>query len=132
METNYRPSPTVQARCISLGLPHLTLAPGPGVPPSTGLQYPTSQPALLCLVAHFRQIGQISRPTGVMHNAPHYPYLQALALLCRVIPSSSARACSVFPVLAATSAQNVGGGYDRHLLQSSSHRARLIKVALSL
>ena len=54
---------------------------------------------MLGLPEHFRQIGQISRPPGVMHNAPHYPYLQALAARCAVpSPLRLQRACSVFPV----------------------------------
>ena len=36
---------------------------------------------------------------GVMHNAPHYSYLQALAVHCAVLsPLWPLRACSVFPV----------------------------------
>ena len=49
-----------------------------GFPGSTGAQYRTSQPALLRLPAHFRQIGQISRPAGMMHNAPHKLWLSAV------------------------------------------------------
>lgn len=67
------------AACSPLGLPHLTLAPGPVVPGSTGVQYCTSQPALLRLPAHFRQIGQIYRPAGVMYNAPHNLWLSAVS-----------------------------------------------------
>jgi len=55
------------------------------VPGATEVQYSTSQLALLRLPAHFRRIIQISRPTGVMHNALHKPYLQALAIRCAVL-----------------------------------------------
>lgn len=59
---------------------------------------------------HFRQIGQLSRPTCVMHNARHITYLQALAVCCAVL--SPLTGCSVFPVLAAVSAQDVGVDMD--------------------
>jgi len=53
--------------------------------PRPGVSGSTSQPALLRLPAYFRKIGQISRPTGVMHNAPHIPYPHALAIRCAVL-----------------------------------------------
>ena len=52
---------------------------------SDGVEYSTSQPALLRLPAHFRRISHISRPTGEMHNALHNPYPQTLAICCVVL-----------------------------------------------
>ena len=87
------PSPPLPPRC-SLGPPRLTLTQRPDVPGSTGVQYCTSQPALLRLPAHVRQIGQISCPKGVMNNSPRNPEQQALAVLA--IHSSSSLTCSVY------------------------------------
>ena len=78
MRAKYIPYfPSLPPRSSPLGLPHLTLAPG-----STGVQYCTSQPALLRLPAHFRRIARIFRPADVMHSAPH---LQVLAVRCALL-----------------------------------------------
>jgi len=67
---------------------------------------------------------------GVMHNAPCNPYLQTLAVRCALIS-----------LLLRTSLQCISclfrhyiwprcrGGYGHRLLESPSHRSRLLKVA---
>ena len=68
------------------------------MPRSTEVLYFTSQPALLRR-PHFRQIDQISRPTGVMHKIPYNSYLQSLAVRCDVLsPLRPLRDRSIFPV----------------------------------
>jgi hypothetical protein len=68
----------------------------PGEPGSTEVQYCTWQHALLRLPAHFRQIGQICCPTGVMNMLLIIPFYRCP--LCRAIPSSTAKALQLFPV----------------------------------
>jgi len=51
---------------------------------STEVLYSTSQQALL-RVPHFRQTGQISRPTRVMQNVPYNSYLQAQGVRCALL-----------------------------------------------
>ena len=71
-----------------------------------------------------------TRLTCVMHNAPHNTYVQALAVRCAVLSPlhthglqcvSRSPHCNICP--------RCRGGYGRHLLQSLSHQALLIKVA---
>jgi hypothetical protein len=65
---------------------------------------------MLLLPVHFRQIHQISRPMSVMNNAPHYPYIQALAAHCSVLSLLRLQwAFHVFPApLYAISATDLG------------------------
>lgn len=65
--------PSLLPCCSPLGPPSLKLGPRLRVPGSTGFHYCTTQPALLRLPAHVHQVGQLSLPKGVMHNAPHNP-----------------------------------------------------------
>jgi hypothetical protein len=103
------------------------------VPGSTEVQYCTSQPALLRLPVHFRQIGHISRRTGLKHNALHNPYQQALVVRCVGLfllrPHDPAVFISRPHPPGCFVRQRCTGGCERHLLQSLSHRALLIKVA---
>jgi hypothetical protein len=55
------------SRVSPLRRTRLTLAPRPGLLGLTEIRYCNSQPSLLRLPAHFRQIVEISRPTGLMH-----------------------------------------------------------------
>jgi hypothetical protein len=106
----------------------MTLAPGPSVPGSEGGQYCTSQPALLRITAYFRQIGQISRPARLQY---------ILIIPIYKIWLSAAPCNSLFDLYGPAVYFLSLHGYIRprmcvdkyRLLQSPSHRARLIKVA---